>query len=69
MPELLTIKQACEAFKIHRATLHRWVKQGMPTEPWGPNGRYRLDKDKASEWVRGRGEDGKAEGGGVLGKA
>jgi excisionase family DNA binding protein len=47
--KLWTVREVCQYFEISRATLHRYVKKGLPSFHVG--GSPRFDQEKVAEWL------------------
>jgi excisionase family DNA binding protein len=51
----LTATEVCEALRISRPTLSRWMKDGMPAHQVNPNrGRLFFDLAEVNDWIKSR---------------
>ncbi len=50
--ELLTIEEFSNQVKVHRLTVNKWIKRGMPVYQEGKV--VRINEEEALEWLKGR---------------
>jgi len=50
--ELISIKEACQVFKVSRNTILAWRRAGMPHYQPIPRGRVLIDKDEVFAWLK-----------------
>ena len=49
MEELLTLDEVAQKLKVTRATVHKWMIEGMPSLKIGKNRRF--EAHKIMEWI------------------
>jgi len=49
---LITIKEACQVFKVSRNTILAWRRAGMPYYQPIPRGRVLINKDEVFAWLK-----------------
>lgn len=55
LDELLTFDEIREVLNVSRATLYRWIGEGLPShQPGGPKGRRLFDPDEVAVWIKSR---------------
>lgn len=49
MEELLTLDEVAQKLKVTRATVHKWMNEGMPSLKIGKNRRF--EAHKIMDWI------------------
>lgn len=47
---MLTVKELCEYLKMHRNTIYRLIKKGLPNI--NATGQFRFNLDEVLEWMK-----------------